>query len=153
MKKIIKRIFGKSGSEAPKQAEMKVVQKADKQPFVHDTLKTPKMKALDAENDRLQKVAEEINKGREKKYKEIQKEMIDSATKKLNTYLNMYFGSFSDIPEDNKISFDLIEAEWQDYCKSVNVLKKKYGALNLSQFADEVKRITGENKQFQQTEK
>ncbi len=72
-------------------------------------------------------------------------------TENLKQLLNIYFNSFSELPEENKVSFDLLNAEWLKYVQKANAAQK-FIVLNVNAFETEVKRITETDDRFKTPE-
>ena len=94
------------------------------------------------------KVVEKILEKRKENFDAKRKSLTEGAVKNLNRLLNIYFSTFSNVADDNKISFDVLNAEWKQFCYQSNTLHKKYGELNINEFLQQVERIVKENKQF-----
>lgn len=73
------------------------------------------------------------------------KELGNTYTERIKELLGIYFNGYSEIEEENKVSFNLLNKEWKTYATNANRVQK-YVKLKVDIFETEVKRIT-ENKQ------
>ena len=79
------------------------------------------------------------------------KDLGELYTEHLKQLLNIYFNSFSEVSEENKISFDVLNADWLAYVQKANQAQK-FIVLNVTAFETEVNRITETNEQFKPKE-
>lgn len=91
-----------------------------------------------------QELFEKRNKFREGKLAELHKIYKE----RLDGYLGTYFNGWSDIEEENEISYDTLNKSWVTYCVNAN-RTQKYVDLKVKAFEEEVTRIISENPQFQ----
>lgn len=79
------------------------------------------------------------------------KDLGELYTEHLKQLLSIYFNSFSEVPEENKVSFDLLNEDWLQYVQKAN-RAQKFIVLNVTAFETEVKRITETEDRFKPKE-
>ena len=96
----------------------------------------------------LERAQEEITKKRNELTKKKTAELAKIYIERLNGYLGTYFNGWSEIEEENTISYETLNKSWREYAVKAN-RTQKYLVLSINAFEVEVARIVSENPQFQ----
>ena len=70
-------------------------------------------------------------------------------TDRLNSYLDTYFGAFSDVPSENEFSYNELNKSWKEYSQKAN-MSQKLMSLRSNAFEVEVAQIIEKNPKYKQ---
>lgn len=110
---------------------------------------TPKDIELTNVDSRLESAKKKIIDKRVQLFQRKSKELAKHYTDRFNEYLNAYFSGYIDSKDENKITYDGLNAAWKKYANESN-RTQKYISVKPQAFEEEVNRIVSENIKYQE---